>query len=253
MSKTILAVGLLVAVILTSALPIARAQQENPCVIQDKLETLATIQKNANPDSPKNLETELRVRKAVLKTIIDCSLREVESLAANVNKVSGEPALEALRNRLREQLIQAQQYLDLQNDKINDLGVQAAKDTAKSIREWRQATYLPLTGKAANLILWAKNRDLLDVARSRYLQINQTIQSLKLSDQEEVQKLLNDAEENLLIAWKNHVSVKPLLPAAGTEGDVLAIIKKSLNALSQTYRDFFDLSELVKKIIPLAR
>ncbi|KKW45315.1 MAG: hypothetical protein A3A43_03155 [Candidatus Liptonbacteria bacterium RIFCSPLOWO2_01_FULL_56_20] len=246
-----LSIGLCAGLITLLGAYSARAA-ESECRFGEQLDALAAVQKTAAENSLEALRAELVLRKNILSSITDCGIRDAKNLLRGLNLVAvSEQSAAPLRDQFAARLNQAIEYYELQKSRLDDLGLQATKDTAKNMREWRRSIYTPLADRAGNFIIWTKNQALIRAAKNRLSQVNQTIQTLKLADYEEVKNFWSDAERNVWDAERLNEDARSSLGRFDDPEVSLAIIKNSLQALSLTYQNFFDLSESVKQIVPL--
>lgn len=228
----------------------ANAAVPEKCVFDSRLSALTEIQKNTGALDA--IRDELKLRRELLQDIIACSAEEARKLQSSVKEVSGQGAeIDRLRNLFAGQLEDFVKFYDLRFSRTGDLGLQGSKDLARELAEWRASVYAPLAAEAANLVIWSRNQVLFETATVRFNQITYTIKALKLWEREEFQVLAGQTEGNLANAFRlNRESKEALLRRASPETSSNRI-KGSLQALAETYQSFFDLSEAVKKILPL--
>ncbi len=219
---------------------------EDSCNFEDQLKELAGIQESNNPDYLAALMAELRVRKNLLRSILDCSIAEAEGLRAPLAALKpNSPDIELLRNRFYERIGETKDYYQMQQSRINDLGIQGTKDMAKGVKEWRLNQYASLADGATQLIIWMKNQELFQAAQKRFEDIKQTVRFFNLVDNTEMRELLAKAAESLDKAQSANEAAKEALNRFAASENSLGLIKDSLEALSETYQIFFDLSKVI--------
>jgi hypothetical protein len=250
MKKSLLIIGIVAAgIILPSASVFAAAPAK--CDLQVKVDALADIKKKADGSS-QAVKSELQVRKDLLRELIGCATKETRTLQNTLKEIqTKENDIDAIRDRFVDKLDEALAYYRAEETKVNDLGLRGSKDMAKAILDWRTGNYLPLANETSNLIIWLKNQPLFDTAQKRFDLIGQTVRSLKLLDEEDVKDLFEKAESNLGEARHLNGEAKKALLAEEEPTATTSKIKSSLQSLSATYKSFFELSEAVKKLLPL--
>ncbi len=251
-----LSFGALAALILvtvparTASIPVAHADG-NDCVISsDLFAKLAAIQNNASLSYDEELKEELVARKEILAGIIACGTEEASTLKNSVNALSfSDPNLTDLKNQFADQLGQAEAYYEAQAAKIDGLGIYGTKELARSIADWRAGTYLPLSQRAGNLIIWERNQPLMATSENRLQSISSTVTSLKLTDNGDVANALGDAQKNLAATEDLNTQAEESILHGGTSDATLALIKTSLDSLAATYQSFFSVSDAANKIL----
>jgi len=91
----------------------------------------------------------------------------------------------------------------------------------------------------------------LNVAETRYKQIGQTIRMLKLIEQENIRNRYAESERNLRRAGELNEQARLALRRSAATEDTMQLERAALDALSATYKSFLDLSEEVKKYLPI--
>jgi len=230
----------------------ARAANVPNCVFDKQLAELKATQTNSDLGYLEEIKAELKIRKNILSGIIACAEGNAEATQANLNAISSNDSdINNLKGQMNGKFEDAKNYYETQNGKINDLGLKGSKDLATSLREWILDNYHPLTDQVGNLTLWNTNQDLFRTASNRLSQITQTIKTLNLGDNEDIAALYALSQKDLANATALNQTAKADLLRFAPPTDTANDIKISLDALSQTYKDFFDLSEAVKKLLPM--
>ncbi|MFH0890816.1 MAG: hypothetical protein V1856_02175 [Candidatus Liptonbacteria bacterium] len=227
------------------------AETDPSCQFQDFAAALTEATKNPSEDYGEAVRVELKVRQNWLRAVLNCSIFETKKLQGALREFQTKDAnLDKLRGELLNQLEDVSNYYDLQLTKVNDHGLHSIKDAARAIRDWRSGTHSTVAERGGNLMLWTKNQDLFASARSRYDLIGQTIRRLNLMEQEDIRIKYGSAEDFLKQAEQSNSAARGLL-LRSANSDTTRVIKESLENLSQTYKFFFELSEDIKKLLPL--
>ena len=228
------------------------AATTNKCQFGDQIKALSAAQKNSASGRRDDLLAELELRKTILKNTLDCALMDAQKLKATAQSLpEDDPALVPLKKLYLNRLDEALSYYSTQRGRISDLGLQGSKDLARNIGEWRSGNYGPLADTIGNLVLWIKNQSLFPTAENRYAQVDKNLKGLNLNEESEVQTLLNQARADLTAAEDLNVRAKTALVTHEKPDETGTLLKQSLDKLSATYQDFFDITQAVKKIVPL--
>ena len=227
------------------ALPLARFSAlaaTGSCTFGAELEEL---QKINDPSA------ELTARKKFFASIVDCGVRDIKNLKANLEGVSlPDTETKNARAQIMGELDEAIGYYNKQNLAVLGAGMRGTKEVARNLLEWRSIYYLPLSQKAITFVMWAKNQNLMQAAEQRLGDIKKTINNLNLSENAELTALAREANGNLENALQANELARRTFLRNYIYEDALALIRTSLEKLSQTYRNFFDLSVAVNKVLP---
>jgi len=220
------------------------------CDFRSQLDTLKTIHDNSL-DYLQEVKTELVSRKSLLANIANCSIEEALTLKSRLQSLPlKEERLKIVQDQLAGEIDRVVSYYENQKLKIQDLGFRGTQDFSRSLKDWRAANYSPLTDRIGTFILWNDNQKLFQTTQNRLAQIGQTVRIFKLVDNEEIQDLFQAAQNNFREAQEANQKVRESFERTGSFENSLALMKSSLEALAKTYQTFFDLSELVRKILP---
>jgi hypothetical protein len=249
MKKNLFLTGLVAGLIVL--LPQGQASAAVKCDLTAQANALAEARKK-NDGTSAGIKGELAVRKTVLKDTIDCSSQEVKTLQASVKALDPKDEdILTVRDRFASRLQDAIDHYAELTGKIDDLGLRGSRDMARNLIDWRTGSYLPIADEAGNVVIWTRNQPLFDTAQNRLNQIGQTLRTLKLFESDDVKALYEKSQANLEKALElNAIARSALvedLPAEVTTPK----IKASLEGLSATYKNFFELSEAAKKLLPL--
>lgn len=240
--------------------PLARAEVVSPatasttdpsCQFQDYAKALDEALKNPPKDYMEAIRAELKIRKDWLRAVLNCSSFETKKIQGALRETSiSDPDLSKLKGQTLGQLDDIAKYYEMQMSRVNDQGLRGVKDAARAIRDWREGNYLPTSERAANIMLWNKNQDVFRAARTRFDSIGQSIHKLKLMDQDEIKDKYAAAETSLKQAEQLNADSKTSLLRSNSD-TTTETIKKSLDNLAETYKSFIDLSETIKKLLPI--
>lgn len=220
----------------------ARAAAAGSCTFNAEIEKLREIS---------DQKEELAARKEFFASVVECGVRDIKNLKANL---AGAPLPDAEIKNARAQIIgeldEAIRYYEKQKASTADAGLRGTKDAARNLLEWRSIYYIPLSQKAVAFIMWAKNQNLMKAAEQRLGDVKKTIGNLNLSGNAELAALLREAASNMEGALQANELARQTFIRNYTHDDALSLIRASLEKLSQTYKNFFDLSEAVNKVFP---
>jgi len=226
---------------------------EPSCQFQKQIEELAIKKKLSGSDSLTRIREELTVRKNLLRDIIDCATREAETLKEKLSMLTlYDQDTARAQTRLADELSKTISFYGRERVRINDVGLRASQDTARSIREWRRGNYASLADQTVNFIIWANNQDLMKTAERRLAELHGTVKTVKLSESEDIGTLVKKAREHLTAALSENerarkTFIDDALRGARNPSLSLASIKSSLQSLAETYQTFFDLRKLLKE------
>lgn len=242
----------LVALFLAFGLPAARAAEHSAnCDLSERVELLGEVKKKAD-GSVAGVKTEAEVRRELLKKVIECAIADSKTLQSTVRDLdSKDEDILKIKARFTSSLDRLLEYYADQEIRAKDVGLQGSKIMAKNLKNWRENTYAPMAEETTVLVLWVKNQSLFATAKNRLDQITQTVKALKLMDEENIKKLLDEAGANYKEAAALNAGAKQGLLDSIPSSESIGRIKGSLEALAKTYKNFFDLSEAVKKLLPI--
>ena len=235
----------------------ASAAQDLDCIFGPRLDAIEAVRADSSLDSLSAIRAELGLRKELLRSITGCGAAEVRSLKNKFETTNIPQDAATPRNRVIDRLRDAIAHYEAQREKIDGLGLGDSQELARELREWRRQVYTPLAEQTLNIIVWSKNQELFAAARNRFADIERTVSRLKLTENEDIARLFAAARTNFETAEAANISVRddiiertPTQGGLSGKGDTLLPIKQSLEALSATYKSFFDLSEATKDILP---
>lgn len=222
------------------------------CQFSEQLKALSAAQKNSASGRTEDLLAEVSVRKNILRNTLDCALKDAQKLASTTQGIpDSEKGFSDLKKLYLNKLDEASAYYNYQRGRVNDLGLLGSKEMARSISDWRSGNFTPLADNIGNLALWVKNQNLFPVAENRYAQVEKALKGLALEGSQPTQDLLDDARKSLDSAEDLNAKAKDALLGHETPSATGSLLKKSLDDLARSYKDFFDITEAVKKMVPL--
>ncbi len=251
MRHSILIKAVLMATLIFSAFflrPVHAAALEE-CRLTEQLKELEEVQKNF-PWNETALSEELRIRRGLLTSVLNCASSEIKTLQGNLKDTTPDAGLQKIQGRFSSQLESATRYYNEQKPKIDLLNIIETKILARSILEWREINYAPVAQKIESFVTWKKNHELVIAAKERFTQIIRTIENLKLGNYEDIKKFLKDAQSNLDQAAQYNELAKQVFINLELRDDSLRLVRASLQELSTAYERFFDISQAVNKVFP---
>jgi len=252
----IFGVVFIVAVSSAMAFSVTPAIAATPdCSFKDQIGQLEALRAvNEGGYRADSIRAELALRQDILRRTLDCASYEVENLRTKVGALKNldKPSSDLQSQFLRE-LDEALQFYGDEHAKIATLGLRGSQDMAREIKERRASTYAPMTEEVLHFLIWVKNQDLFRAARLRFADIEKTIQALKLADDEDMGKLIADANANLEAANRFNVAAQDALGQFPPRDNTFELIKQSLESLAKTYQNFFEVSDAAQKVLPSPR
>ena len=193
---------------------------------------------------------ELAARKELLSRVIACAKDDAIALQKTLNSTDVAPADKALRAQLSGKLDEAAGYYDFELGKVGDAGISGTQGIAKEVFAWRQSNYGVLAGQVQNFILWEQNQPLFQVANDRLNQMRNIVGVLEQAGQNgDLQAALSAAEPLVRTANDENAGARDALVRMLPPDQSLALIKHSLQSLSDAYTQFFNVSTIVQKLL----
>jgi len=221
------------------------------CELKNPAEAIAAVRKDPSLNYFSKITAELNIRKAALKEVVACAVVETQAPKSKLNEFQPvDKNVKLIQGRFDSELGNTIDHYTNQNARIDDLGLLGAHDFASELRTWRMNNALPLITRTLNLIMFLKNQALLDTAQSRVSQVSQTVKTLKIVDAKNVSDIFTDAQSNLQKAQDATNAAQSALAASGDPNDALSSTKESLASLAGLYKNLFDISDAVNKILP---
>jgi hypothetical protein len=225
------------------------ADTKNACITsQSKLKELVVLEGNKDDASPEQIKAELGLRKEILNQTVLCATNEATNLKNGLSTLTiTDGDISHLRSEYSDDLDRLIRYYDNQRVQINNLALYGSKQFAKSLKEWRLGSYNPPAQHAAHLIIWVKNQELLNAASAREKRIEDIVNALKVSDNEDIKNALSTTKDALSHALAANDDARKLLGPTSDPNDLLQSIKESLSALAEAYKGFATLADLIAK------
>ncbi|MDO8516441.1 MAG: hypothetical protein Q7S28_04265 [bacterium] len=232
--------------ILAQSLLPAFAHAASPCDLRAVQQQLQGAKMTNDSDSLETIRAALTVRKTILKTLIVCGHDDAVLLRDTVQALSlHDERLKALQQTLVSKLNDAIASYDIYISKVDGVGIRGSQDIARSLLTWRKEAYVPLEARALHVIIWANNQDIFDKAGKRIVQLSQTMRSLSLIDNEEINDTFAKAQTSFRAAERANENARALLLQNSPVSDELPTIKRSLELLAETYAQLFHLSSIL--------
>jgi len=223
--------------------PVSYAQNDNQCVFDAKFKELENILKNPDPDSLKQYNQELSLRKELLSDVLNCLITNNSNLKDNLNQLNITNSLAGdIKNKIIKKLDEAQEYYEFRKNRVNDLSIEGLKYTAYSLKTDRESRFIPIENIAEDFILWNKNNELFSFAQKRYDEMNKSIQIFKPEENESIKSALDDAQKKLNDALEKHNLALNAISDFNHD-EAKDLINQSLEGLLDVYKAFYDLSQ----------
>lgn len=219
-------------------------------VTSGDLAVIKAIQNNPSLSYLSELQQELAARRNLLSKTILCAEAGAKQAKKDLNNAALDPSLESLRGQWSDRLDSAVSYYDLQLQKVNEVGINGTESIAKEVLAWRGTNYAPLAENVSNFVLWSGNQALFTMAASRLSQIGNLAGSPLFSESLAVQSDYEQAAVSLKTAEDQNASAKNAFSQSLSPDQTFFFIKQSLDSLSSTYQQFFDISNLIQSLLP---
>ncbi len=241
------------AVIFTAfiILPFHKAAAADGCDFKDNLKELsdaqAALQLN---DSQENIIKELSARKKIISQAIDCSINETLSLQSGIKLAeTNSTELREIKNRIISRLDEIIGYYQTRNSAVSDLGIGGSKVFSANLKSWRDSNYIPMSELGKNFLVFVKNQDVLQTTQNRLNQINLTLKTLGLADNQKISDILNQAGKNIRMANENNDQAKDIFKRLIWPNNVSDMMISSLQRLKDAYQNFFDIGKEAQSIV----
>lgn len=199
-------------------------------------------------------KTDLELRRELLGNTLQCANEEATHLRDTLKALEvKDQEVSATKDKFIDFLNQAVEYYDTEKGKVAAADIAGNKDLAKQIMDFRNNNYQPVAKEAGNMVVWQKNQVVIQTSRNRLDQLREAARIYKIDSEESIKKLLDEAQRNQEKAedmnWKARQGLITSTPPEVT----VVFIKDSLSALGDAYQNFFDLSNEIKDLVPMAR
>ncbi|TSC60594.1 MAG: hypothetical protein LiPW15_472 [Parcubacteria group bacterium LiPW_15] len=234
-----------VSLLVTISLPAFAA--EKTCDLSGEYKSFALAVQNPSY-SQEGIQKELSARASLLSVAIGCAREDVIDLKNQIlTDDNTSDSANQIKERVVESLDEAIRFYDMKKDSIKDQGIQGTKDLAREIKVWRDSNYDQLSGRVKNFMLWSSNQSLFEKASDRLSQSQLVVTSLKVLENEDSEKVYYDAKLKLETAQKLNGEAGAAIARGASSEETFGMIKNSLEALSNTYKNFFEISGKLNK------
>ncbi len=221
-------------------------------ISKSDIAAIAAIQADPSLSASEEVVKELALRKQLITAVISCAQGEVATLRTSVK---GAPdagsAGEAIRSSLNGRLDDAANFYTLELGKLDNAGIAGTKAIAAEVLSWRQGTFAPLVGQTNDYVLWAGNQSLFSTAATRMAETQQAVSFLEnASANSSLSNAFNAAYASFETAQADNAAAQSALQQSLPPDETLGLIKKSLDALQSTYKQFFTLSTIIQALLP---
>ncbi len=183
--------GLLAAFVFLPASSTQAANSSDPCDLNAKLDVLSQAKS----------ELEFTARQDLLSATINCSLEESDDIKNKISKLNSlsdaaDRRAAAAYDNLLESFIGY--YADQKTEFVSaSTSPDQIKDLAQQILSWRESHYNQPIRQIADFTLALKQQDGVSVAASRLKKIRSSLTSLLSIRNQEINRLLSDADKNI--------------------------------------------------------
>jgi len=225
----------------------AYAATENCTITASDVGAITTAQANG-------LIQELAARRTLLTRIISCAKTEALSLQTDLNNMPADNDTKTLQSQFYGKLGDAANYYDIELSKVNDSGIAGTKAIANEALSWRKANYDTLANQISNFILWSQNQALFRTAEGRFTQIGRIVSFLEGAAQNtDLEGVTAIAQTSFTNAKNANSDAKNALTQFLPPDQSLSLIQESLQLLSDSYQKFFDVSNVLQKLLSTAK
>ncbi|MGH8100408.1 MAG: hypothetical protein ACREIW_03860, partial [Chthoniobacterales bacterium] len=197
------------------------------------------------------IKQELALRKQLLSQTIQCAKQEALDAQSSLSSATGNAGTNDLVSTLSGKLNDAVNFYDLELQKLDTAGISGSISIAKEVLVYRMSSYDVLAGNVNNYLLWAKNQNLFATAQTRFDQTSRAVAFLEsAAPNGDLQNAMNSARASFANAADLNNQAKRALMQGFPPDQSLQLIQLSLSALADTYQRFFDVSTIIKSILP---
>jgi hypothetical protein len=220
------------------------ARADTNCIItSDDLAAITAAQ-------AEGLLPELNARKVLLVRTITCAKADAQSLQNDLNGLATSGDTKTIQSQLSDKLNGAANYYDIELTKVDGAGISGTQSIAREVLDWRAANYEPLANQVANLTLWLQNQALFNTAKDRLNQMKSLVSFIgQVAPNADLQSSIGNAEATFQAASDENQAAKDALLRSLPPDATLALLKGSLQSLSDMYQKFFDISSVMQKLL----
>lgn len=231
---------------------VAAVSQPSDCSVSPAdLAKIKAIQNDPTLSYSDELKAELALRKQLLSATIVCAQNESQALQASLSglQVIGDTA--SLQSQLSSKLDDANNFYTIELTKLAGVGISGSQAIARETLAYRAGSYDPLAGEVNNFILWSQNQALFATAETRLGQTSRAVAFLEnATPSGDLQNALNAAQASFADAQAKNDGAKTALMQFMPPAQSLTLIQQSLSSLSDTYQNFFNVSTIIKTMLP---
>ncbi len=195
---------------------------------------------------------ELAMRKQLIIQAITCAQSDIRSLQSLLSAVpTSTDAERSIKSQLQGRIDDASNFYLLELGKLGGAGIAGTKTIAGDVLAWREGTYVPLEGQVGDFILWAGNQQLFATAQERMTETQQAVSFIEsASNNADLQSVFNAAYASFETAKNGNSAAEAGLQQSLPPDQTLVLIKQSLDALQETYQQFFKVSGIIQNLLP---
>lgn len=201
------------------------------------------------------VKTQLKNRQDLLRAVLLCAVADAKEMRSQVASLkTANPAEEEIKTAYMDRIDKAIASYKDYISQIDETGVRASQDVAKSVKEWRASEFSSLAENTVNAVVWLKNQEVFRAADVRFANIERTVRALKLLDSEDIAYSFEKAGASMAFARDKNEKARTLLRDFMKPQMVSGSLKESLDNLADAYKSFAEISDAVKAILtPPAR
>ncbi len=231
------------------------ARADDACALTPAdFDKITAVQNDPTLSASEEITQELAVRKQLIIQTIACAQTEVASLQSTLANATTTNGAGDIQSQLLSDLNDASNFYTIEESKLDGVGISGSKAIVREIIAWRAGTYAPLEGNVNNYLLWTQNQPLFDTAQSRMDQTQRAVAFIEsASASSDLQNAFNAAYTSFQTAKEENNEAENALAQSLSPDQSLALIKKSLDSLSDTYQGFFKISDAINSLLPQAQ
>lgn len=215
------------------------------------LKNITAIENDPTLSYSDEIKSELAARKQLLGTTITCALTEEQQLQTSLSAISTTGDVANLQSQLTGRLNDAANFYNIELGKLGSAGIAGSEAVAREVLAYRTGSYEPLAGEVNNFILWSDNQDLFATAQTRMAQTSRAVSFLlDAAPDSDLQNAFAAAKVSFTDATNQNQAAENALVQSLPSDESLSLIQKSLSSLSDTYQQFFTVSNLIKTLLP---
>ncbi len=231
--------------------PVRAATADDCAPSATDLKQISIIQNDPTLSYSDELKTELAARKKLLGTTISCAIGEATDLKTSLDAVSATSDTTNLQSQLDGKLNDAINFYNIELTKLGGVGISGSQAIAREVLSYRTGSYEPLADEIDNFMLWTNNQSLFTTAQARMGDTNRAVSFLlSATPNNDLQSAFAAAQSSFNNAESENQAAKSALMQLLPAGQSLSLIQQSLSSLSDTYQQFFTVSNLIKTLLP---